>query len=228
MNQIRFFICIFSLLFFAQTIDAQSVSIGLNAGNKGAGVDLAIGAGERIGIRGGYNFFKFSYNDREFKIPSTGEKVPASSGTIDLTSVDLLGEFAALPWLRVVAGVNLATSKSLADIDMDASGQTVQLFGHTVTVPAGAGKVNMKIEESTKIHPYIGLALGRLVPNKIIGISGEIGAMQYKTPDVIHLDSAVQGDADRLAVQAKFGEEWKEIYPVISVRVAIRISGLED
>lgn len=227
MNRFQFFLSVFCLL-AVQSLVGQSVSIGLNAGLRGVGADLGIGLGERIGIRGGYNFFKLEFNDREFKIPGSKDKTVPSSGTVDLSSFDVLGEFAAVSWLRLVGGINLASSKNLADLELTVAGGQVDMFGHSVTAPAGESVVSLKIEEATKIHPYLGLSLGRLVPNKIIGISGDLGFMVYKTPDVVEVESALSGDADRMAVQQKFGEQWREVYPVVSLRVAFRISGLED
>lgn len=219
------FSLLLALLFGASLLSAQRIGIGLNAGTNGFGLDASAHLAGRFGLRAGYNLFKVNFEDKQFKIPASGQETLPATGTFDASNIMLLADYRIILWLRVNAGLSLAASKRFLEFDADASGAELNLFGHIVSVPAGS-TTHVVIEEDALARPYFGVSLGRLVPKRRLGISGDLGVFRYPSPNVVAVDPSTgqPNPVETAAVKASFEQKWKtDWWPVLNFRLAFRL-----
>lgn len=200
--------------------DQLGSSLGLNVGTKGLGADLGLAITPRIGIRGSFNYGNAQFQDKNIKIRRfNDEKVPVS-GDLKLSTFDVIGELAILPFFRVAGGINGVLSTQLADLTFKSS-TPLNVYDVQFT-PDANNQVHVTLENKRKIRPYASLNFGRLVPTRRIGFGLELGAIFRAAPTVTALDSAAPS-AQTIPLLQKEIDSKGHIYPVVNVRIAFKL-----
>jgi len=237
-----FVVCIVLLSAFSLQLQAQnkqentlgyfnSLSIGVNAGTTGWGIDVATPIGQYLSLRAGVTFMpNFTISDDvdvdvDFEGYHGSHSIDVEGG-IKRTSGEILLNF--YPFKRssffitggaAFGGDKIIKLKGHSDELARYSGLAgIEIGDYLIPVDKN-GNVSGGIKVSS-FRPYVGIGFGRIVPkNKRVGFLFEIGAQIHGTPEV-YTD---YGNVDMLMEEAdnEFTDVMDKItvYPVMRFRL---------
>lgn len=196
-------------------------SIGLNFGTKGlVGIDLGLALNSRFGFRFGYNYLDFKINGYE-----TNFNRFSYYASIDVevrqSNIELLAEYSFNEGkFRIVTGIayffdNMLRGKiqlrdyfRLNDVDL---------------TPEEIGYFQVTTDFSSRISPYLGVSFGKLIPEKRIGFTFDIGTY-YKAKPLVDIDATNvirNNDLNEDVLERNITQyRW---WPVLSFRLAYKI-----
>lgn len=237
-----------AMTLFPQSVQAQDdyvdefgifdhVSPGVSLGLTGVGIDVAAPISEYVQIRAGYNFFPtFTYKedvDYRAKGKPTRGKTKVE-GKNYLGTGHLLAEFYPFPYstsFHITAGFYLGSSEvvkienTIPVRDFE-PGEGIVIGDHIVGFDAnGYAKGCIKVNA---FRPYVGIGIGRSVPRKRFGVSGELGVQFWGKPKVYEKQTGkdlevkkedFDGDGDKYFDAISKVPVW----PVLNIRFTYRI-----
>ena len=193
---------------------------GVVLGTTGLGIDLAAPINNFLQVRAGYNFFSgFKYKeDVDYRAKGKKERGKTTAeGKNYMGTAHLLIE--AYPFknssFHATAGfyygtdeiVELENTSPVKDFD---EGEGIVIGDHIVCFDQnGYGHGTIKVN---KFRPYLGIGIGRAVPRKRIGVSGDLGVQFWGKPKVYEKQTGTYQEA----VRDDFGSESDKYYDVIS------------
>lgn len=237
---------------FAQDSDDKKLfnhlSVGVNLGTPGIGLDVAMPAGHYVQLRAGFAIMPTIKAGTSLEI----NQPPVESSEINFpSSVDIEGKTGftngkilvdIYPFKRssfhLTAGAYFGSSQIveaynkengiLSDItdynnQVSESEKIGYELGDYLLTPDANGNINANIK-TTSFKPYVGLGFGRAVPNKRVGFMFELGCMFWNSPKLYCngdqlTESKVSGDAGGLIkTMSKI-----TVYPVLNFRICGKI-----
>lgn len=193
------------LLFCATTLSAQEphedtpfshFGIGLRLSTLGAGVELSTNLGRNFQLRAGYNYvsvtndYKIDIDDDAFRSALGYNPILKTEGGIKLAHAHVLLDIHPLSYgiFHFTMGAYVGNSKVTANGQLtDKDGQVAQLYGGaqwpTINLDKYAievgndAKVDAALHLGNVVKPYLGIGIGRSLPNKRLGFMVELGAM---------------------------------------------------
>ena len=244
-------LCVALLAMFGMQLHAQqkelgyfnSLSIGVNAGTTGWGVDLATPIGQHLALRAGLTIMpNFSYSDDvDVSVDYSSSHHPGGSIPANIEAEGSIGRTAGevllnlYPFKRssffltggaVWGGDKVIKisghSNELAQYQELAGKAGIEIGDYIIPVDKN-GNISGGIKVSS-FRPYVGIGFGRIVPkNKRIGMLFEMGVQMHGTPEV-YTD---YGNLGNLLEEAdnEFTDIMNKItvYPVIRLRLCGKI-----
>jgi len=241
-----FVICMVLLSAFCLQLQAQdkqentlgyfnSLSIGVNAGTTGWGIDVATPIGQYLSLRAGVTFMPnlTISDDVDVDVDIEGYHGSHSinvEGGIKRTSGEILLNF--YPFKRssffITGGAAFGGDKIIK-----LKGHSDELAGYSGLAGIEVGDYLIPVDKNGNVsggikvssfRPYVGIGFGRIVPkNKRVGFLFEIGAQIHGTPEV-YTD---YGSVDILLEEAdnEFTDIMDKItvYPVMRFRLCGKI-----
>lgn len=212
------------------------LSVSLNAGTLGGGLQVAAPLNDYLGLRAGFSLLKFNYNydyegmydirlRRDNTHTGTGSEysytVPLKAKANMTNGMLLLDYF---PFRRsvfhVTAGLLFGTSSILK-----VSGETDERIevGDIIIEPGADGRVEAALKTNA-VKPYVGLGFGRSVAHSRVGFKFELGAMFHGNPKIEATTGKIVEDAvdQELSRFNKFLKNFKA-YPVLNFQLSYRI-----
>lgn len=217
------------------------LSIGVEAGTMGAGVDVAVPITPFVDVQAGYTMFpKVSFRtslspnlpiEGIGKVPVKGEALMKGGKVLVnvmpipmLTSfhvtvgayigpTDIMGLYNPEPMPEEFASYNSANPEQRLGLAL----------GDYLLVPDGSGNIDGKLKVFNA-KPYVGIGIGRGVPKKRVGFKFDLGCVFWGKPTVWNNGEEVydtnaggdDGGAMKLITKLK-------VYPVLNFRVCGRI-----
>jgi len=204
--------------FDVPTSSENQISMGLNVGTLGVGVNLSLPLNESVSLRANINKFKYHLNKKYKKVSFSGD-LDLSNGGV------LLDYFPANNFFRLSAGAYINKNK--------VSG--VSNFTKTLTVKVYHIKReftdHVKIESEAKfnnISPYVGIGWGNNISKKGWNTTLDVG-MIYQGLAKITFDTTtkydltkerLKKDIQREKARVKDFAKKYRLYPVISVGIS--------
>lgn len=204
--------------FDVPTSSENQISMGLNVGTLGVGVNLSLPLNESVSLRANINKFKYHLNKKYKKVSFSGD-LDLSNGGV------LLDYFPANNFFRLSAGAYINKNK--------VSG--VSNFTKTLTVKVYHIKReftdHVKIESEAKfnnISPYVGIGWGNNISKKGWNTTLDVG-MIYQGLAKITFDTTTKYDLTKERLKKDIQREKARVkdfarkyrlYPVISVGIS--------
>ena len=150
--------------------------IGVKAGTLGIGIQVGTALAQRINLRGGVNFFKYS--------DSLSKDGALYAGTLNLKSVEakldlfVIGGFRVTPGLLLYNGNNISATASVA------SNQTFTLNGVSYSSSASNPITGNAALTLNKFAPTLGIGFGNLLPRSArhFSLSTDLGVVFQGSP----------------------------------------------
>jgi hypothetical protein len=187
--------------------------LGLRIGTQGAGAELGVGLGKRVGIRGGYYAGEVSGDYEETDIDYEGELTLGGPGLL-VDFHPMKGSF------RLSAG--MFSNKNAIDLEGVATAD--REIGDATYTPDEIGTLTGEIDFDDTA-PYFGIGWGRLTGNKRLGFLVDLGALKQGSGDVTVSSSTgliAEEDLEAEAAEIEEDIESYEFWPVLSFGLAIR------
>jgi hypothetical protein len=196
------------------------VAAGVVIGTTGAGIDVSAPIGNYVQVRAGYNFFPtFKYKeDVDYRAKGKKERGKTEAeGKSHFSTGHLLFDF--YPFrnssFHATAGFyygtdEVATLENLIPVKDFEPGEGIVIGDYIVGFDQngyahGAIKVN-------KFRPYVGIGIGRSVPRKRFGVSGDLGVQFWGKPKVYEKQTGM----DLEVKKEDLGDDSNKYYDVIS------------
>lgn len=203
------------------------MALGLSAGtNALVGVDLAFHVLPMLNVRVGYNYLTYKTTGAKPDFNMIGLKVPEGKIAVDadfnLSNVNLLLELAPFKKrrFRLVVGASYAP-------DMYYS-TTLRYAGNVslndlIVSPDEIGTMNVRVTHKSKISPYVGIGIGRVVPTKRVALGLDLGAY-YRDSPVVKIE-ATKLLASNVDNEVPLNNNLKpyQWFPVVNLRLAVRL-----
>ena len=212
------------------------MSVGLNLGTTGVGIDLAAPVTDYLQVRAGYNYFPiFKYKeDVDYRAkgkPTRG--YTEAEAKHYLSTAHLLFDvypFRNLSFHTTVGfyyGTDeVAKIENLIPVKDFDEGEGIAIGDYIVEFDKnGYGHGSIKVN---KFRPYLGIGFGRSVPRKRFGVSGDFGVQFWGDPKVYEK----QTGKDLEVKKEDLGDESNKYYdfiskfpiwPVLSLRFTYRL-----
>lgn len=211
------------------------LSVGLTLGTTGIGFDVAAPVTEYLQVRAGYDFFGGFKHKEDVKYRAKGQatKKTEVEGKLNLSNAKLLLD--VFPFkgsmFRITTGFYIGTDeivKAENTIPVTAfdPGEGL-LIGDYIVEFDKNGYANASIKVN-KFRPYIGIGVGRSVPRKRFGVSGDLGVMFWGKPKLYEK----QTGKDLEVTKSDLGSDSDEyfdimskiaVWPALTVRITGRI-----
>jgi hypothetical protein len=211
------------LVAMVQFVDAGGVGATVKVGTLGVGADLTVGVSEAANLRFGVNALSL-----DMDVDSDDEESSSSTAEEVNLELSLLTVAALVDWhpfkghLRLTCGLMLNNN----EVDLTASGSSVELNGTDYTVTSLSGNVAFD-----SIAPYAGIGGGNAVgEDGRWSFAWDLGVMIQGDPDVT-LTATATNPALQAQLDAAIAEEIKDIeddtdvmslYPVLMIGVGYR------
>ena len=154
----------------------ENSSVQLHAGTQGFGLAARYQFIPSVAARLGGTYGSVNINDGfSFDNLSTDNKLKAKIG-----NVHLFGEYTALSWLRIVAGAGYFF-KAEANVMMTPN-ESITQDGITLE-PDEIGTLTTEVTYK-KFAPYLGIGLGRGLPQKRFNVNLDLGFYYLSAPKV--------------------------------------------
>jgi len=237
MKKITFIIALVVLLFSTTTVYAQfevkpfeHLSISVNAGTLGAGVQVAAPINQYLSLRTGMMMFKYTH-DYNYKgvihyEGYEGEAPIAMEAKANMVNGLFLAD--VFPFrnkrFHVTAGFYVGSS-DIIKVSARADADRVIEIGDVIIEPE-SGKVAADLQ-TNGFKPYIGLGLGSSVTkSKLVGFKFELGAMFHGSPEIVAKEGNIV-DIPGLSTTQKLSDFNKflknfNVYPVLNFQLHFR------
>lgn len=211
----------------------EHLSVSVNAGTLGAGVQIAAPINRYLSLRTGLMIFKYSY-DYDYKevIHYAGydnEKPVPMEAKANMVNGLLLADFYPFPSKSFhVTGGFYAGSSDIVKVSAEQPGRLVEI-ADVIVEPDANGRVAAQLE-TNGFKPYLGIGFGRSVTKtKRVGFKFELGAMFHGSPKVVVTDGRLVSKDDlgnlvtddELSSFNKFLKNFN-VYPVLNFQLNFR------
>ncbi len=196
-------------------------AIGLNTGVKSiAGLDLGMVISPSFNIRAGYQYANLNYYNPGFYVEASSKSYDVEA-EYRFSHIELFGEYHVFRFMRLVvgAGIFLDNTASL----YATPGEDSQ-FNDIVLTPEEIGYVKGTSQYASPVAPYFGLAFGKLVPKKRVGISCDIGTFYKGSPTVDVEASELLSENTRNEEILNRNLKSYQWFPNLSLRIAVRLN----
>jgi hypothetical protein len=155
----------------------QKMAIGLNIGLLNApGLDFSYQFTPRLGARIGYGYMGYSINDFTYTHLSTqSDGTPQTTAMLidakfNMDNINLSGEYSfdKKGRFRLMAGAMIFPKKN---VKIGGSLSNTLNFNELVITPEDIGSGILTLGYASKISPFVGLGIGRLIPRKRLNLS---------------------------------------------------------
>ena len=188
------------------------LSVSLNAGTLGGGLQVAALLNDYLGLRAGFSLLKFKCNYDYDGIRD--DQLIQDAGTRTGYNPD---KYYTVP---LKAKANMTNGMLLL-----VSGQTDERIevGDIIIEPGADGRVEAALKTNA-VKPYVGIGFGRSVAHSRVGFKFELGAMFHGNPKIEAttgkiVEEAIDQDLSRFN---KFLKNFKA-YPVLNFQLSYRI-----
>jgi len=196
----------------------ENFSVGVKAGILyGPGIDFATSLHENVKLRAGYSHFGFDAMDY---IETDGDQT-ITKGEISFSNANLLFDYFPTGGIFHITG-GLYFGKN--NITMEGTGEESFAFGDNVLVPDQDGKFKGTAKFGSAIKPYIGIGLGRTIPNKRVSFKFELGTIFQGAPKIEspNLDKTINLDTVEDSFDIDVIEDLK-FWPTMTFSLIYRI-----
>lgn len=208
----------------------EHLSVSVNAGTLGAGVQIATTMNDYLSLRTGLMMFKYTYDyeydgvirwgDYEGEMPIPME---AKANMVNgLLMLDVF-PFRKVP-IHLTGGFYMGT-KDIIKVSADAAGRAIEV-GDLVIYPE-SGRVAADIE-TKGFKPYVGIGFGNSITKKNrVGFKFELGAMFHGNPTFVIKEGSDVTDeigldaSEELDNFNKFLKNFN-VYPVLNFQLSFR------
>ena len=212
------------------------MSVGLNLGTTGVGIDLAAPVTDYLQVRAGYNYFPiFKYKeDVDYRAkgkPTRG--YTEAEAKHYLSTAHLLFDvypFRNLSFHTTVGfyyGTDeVAKIENLIPVKDFDEGEGIAIGDYIVEFDKnGYGHGSIKVN---KFRPYLGIGFGRAVPRKRFGVSGDLGVQFWGKPKVYEKQTGMDLEVTRDDLGSGSDKYYDFIskfpmWPVLSLRFTYRL-----
>jgi hypothetical protein len=218
----------------------EHLSVSVNAGTLGAGVQIAAPVNQHLSLRTGLMMLKYAYKydyDGEITISGYSGKVPPVEMEAKANMVNGLLLADVFPFrnrrIHVTGGFYVGTSdiikvSALAEIDPD---RIIEVGDVMIRPEEGiSGKVAAQLETSA-FKPYLGIGFGSSVTKrKRVGFKFELGAMFHGSPKIVVTEGVLVNKDEILNLETvsdelnNFNKYLKRfsVYPVLNFQLNFR------
>lgn len=210
------------------------VSAGLSLGTTGIDIDFATPITEYVQVRAGYSFLPqiTAKADVDYKTSGTYKQTKVE-GKIKWGHFKLL--FDVFPFksssFHATLGTYIGTSELLTAENLDPivgikSGEGLEIGDYIISPDKnGIARASIKVNS---FKPYVGVGIGRAVPRKRFGVSGDLGIMLWGSPKVYEKQTGNDVEVKSSDLGSNGGGVIKTIskvtvLPVLTVRITGRI-----
>ena len=194
-------------------------SLGLNIGTVGPGLEFGLKFSERLGARAKISYFQ--YTNYPYAVYVSKTKVMTNT-TVKLGMIELIADFHPFKTkiFRLSAGPVLYLQNQL---NFSASLTEGVAFKDMVLNPEEVGAVNGEIKWK-RAGAYLGLGVGRTVPNARWGVGFDLGCYYLGSPDL------KLGSTERLSPSNDQEQVIEDnissysILPYLNIRLAYKLS----
>ena len=203
---------------FAPTpVQAQGVSVGVNAGTTGVGGNVVIGLTSKLGIRAGLGVLPFTYDGDLDEATFTIEPPPLF-GTAGL-DVQLIGP------LRVMAGVLYRSEDILFNADFTDGREIGDEFYEESGSLTGA-------LTSASVAPFVGIGFGRVIGSGIgfytdfgVAFTGDPGVEVSASGPITDVPGFYQDlEQERQTIEDDIGDIYR-YWPMLTIGLNIGFGG---
>lgn len=245
MNKTVFLIAMAVLSLSATTICAQHkvkpfehLSLSVNAGTLGVGVQLAAPVNQYLSLRTGLMMFKYTYNydyeevihyEMGGKDVADYEAVIPMKAKANMVNGLLLADVFPFRNRRFhVTGGFYFGSSDIVKVSANVASRPIEI-GDVIIMPDLNGRVAAQLE-TNGFKPYIGIGFGSSVTKqKRIGFKFELGAMFHGSPKIVVTEGELLNDPDlnleiseTLSDFNKFLKDFN-VYPVLNFQLNFRM-----
>jgi hypothetical protein len=208
----------------------KSKAIGLNVGLLNApGVEFAYKFAPHWAARISYGYMSYGVNNFSYTTTSTTAGTPTSlliNAKANFDNINLAGEYSVgkKGRLRLIGGVAFFPKKTI-----EAGGSLTSSFKfNDVTItPEDIGSGTVTLGYSTKISPYLGIGIGRLIPRKRLNISFDMGAYysgNYKVNIDVKPGVILESNEDNAPIiERNLNDALYKVIPSFNFRIAYKL-----
>lgn len=211
----------------------EHLSVSLNAGTLGAGIQVAAPVNRYLSLRTGLMIFKYTH-DYDYKevihYPGyTNEGPVPMEAKANMVNGLLLADFFPFANKRIhVTGGFFVGSSDIVKVSGDDPGRVVEI-ADVIIEPDVNGRVAAQIETNA-FKPYLGIGFGSSVTkSKRVGFKFELGAMFHGSPKVVVTEGKLVSKDDlsglitddELSSFNKFLKNFN-VYPVMNFQLNFR------
>ncbi|MBI9072484.1 MAG: hypothetical protein JEY94_12860 [Melioribacteraceae bacterium] len=174
---------LFIMLFLpVENFSQSGTAVTFRIGTLGAEIGVVRSLNSQFNVRGGINFLGYTHDGETD--PGEGEYALNYEADLNFFSIAALVDYMPFEnWFRLSAGLLINTN------DVTGTGMiadNVVLSERTVYTPEQIGKLELTIEPSSAVSPYIGIGYGNPVASdKKLGFFFDLGVIYQGSPDVI-------------------------------------------
>ena len=211
------------------------LSAGVTLGTTGIGIDVAAPVTDYLQVRAGYDFFSgFSHKeDVDYRAKGQPTKKTEVKGDMYLSNAKLLLDIfpSRNSRFRVTTGFyigskDIVKAKNTIPVTAFDPGEGLLIGDYIVGFDNdGIAKATIRVNQ---FRPYVGIGVGRSVPRKRFGVSGDLGVMFWGKPklyenqtgmDLEVTKSDLGSDSDKyFDIMSKI-----TVYPALTIRICGRI-----
>ncbi len=194
---------------------AEGWGAGLNVNTFGPGISISKTINKQLALRIGGNYMKYKF-DREFGF----EDVNVHNDIL-IGKISILGDwypFGGFEIFHITGGLLYNFTKGV----FTTSSNTTYRVGSYEFTPSDIGNLKVTVTPN-KFQPYLGIGLGRAVPENVVGFKFEIGTSYQGPPRV---DMEANGLIEPTAEQEDIVNANIEgfiLYPVLNLELTFRI-----
>lgn len=199
----------------------KKYAIGVSTGLKSIfGIDGGVTLTPRFNIRTGFQYADLKYKDPDFAVEESSRHYNVDV-RYQFSHFELLGEYAPLSFLRLVFGAGFFF-KNTGYIFVT-PGEDTQ-FNDVVLTPEEIGYVKATTHYPSPFAPYLGIALGKLVPGKRLSLSCDLGAF-YKGSTTVDIEaSELLSENTRNEPILDRNLKPYQFFPNVALRLGIRLN----
>ncbi len=203
----------------AEPVRAQNgkLSVILDLGTT-PGLELAYKLKPKWTARLGFHYFAYRMNN---SLELGGEKLKLEGDLgMGVPSATLAFTPQADGFFKLIGGIAyIANGKLSTDFGPEGS---YEFQGNTFTA-AEIGEVQFSMDYSRTVAPFLGLGIGRDIPQKRIGVGAELGSYYLSAPKIsLTGTERLVGMSEEQAKIEENTKDWR-FWPVLNVRVAFKL-----
>ncbi|MFK7899603.1 MAG: hypothetical protein AB8B61_02480 [Cyclobacteriaceae bacterium] len=202
-------------------------SFGVHAGIKGFGGDLGIKIIPMIHASVGFSILKFNENSKIYKKFVDDEGIENAKAELNLGSIDFKGEFYPFPVgssFKLAAGMSYFLQEQQLTASGTIDGNSSFLGSDLVPNVLGVSESFSAEVEFSRLVPYFGIGLGRIVPKKKIGFGIDIGAYLIGDGKVtVDAENFQQSEEEAREQMQKEVDKLPPFLPSLTFRVMVNL-----
>lgn len=195
----------------------RRLSVILDLGTT-PGLELAYKLKPKLTARLGFHYFVYQINN---SLEIGGEKLKLAGDLgMGVPSASVAFTPRAEGFFKLVGGLAYIANGKLTTIFGPEGSYEFQ--GNTFT-SAEIGEVHFSMDYSQTVAPFLGLGIGRDIPQKRIGVGAELGSYYLSAPKIsLTGTERLVGMSEEQAKIEENTKDWR-FWPVLNVRVAFKL-----